>query len=269
MLSEGGRAPNRRIAARKAARPRGRGASRRTALLALAFLLCAAASTRVVRAQEEEADDAPFEVPDAYEDEDDAPDYAPAGPPEGAPGPEAAPGPVAAPAPAGAPAGAPEEEGGGAGLPDQDWVNGGVAVRFLSGGGAPAFQVGRADAPETNIRVALDGIAELNAQGNKVRARYERRGSSRSRPAREDAERKGRWSSSFSTARAFLPFSAQLCRSTTADPENQPPTSSPRRSPGARAWPTSRAATTIPTPSRPPRPPPSSASRPSSRSSST
>ena len=171
MLSEGGRAPA-RIAARKAARPRGRGASRRTALLALAFLLCAAASTRVVRAQEEEADDAPFEVPDAYEDEDDAPDYAPAGPPEGAPGPEAAPGPVAAPAPAGAP----EEDGGGAGLPDQDWVNGGVAVRFLSGGGAPAFQVGRADAPETNIRVALDGIAELNAQGNKVRARYERRG---------------------------------------------------------------------------------------------
>lgn len=102
-----------------------------------------------------DADDDPFED-DAY-DPDDELDYgealAPAGAPEGAPGPEAAP-----------------EETPDDGLPEGDWVNSGVVVNFLRAEGGPAFSVGRAGAPEMNIRVALDSIAELDEDGKKVRA---------------------------------------------------------------------------------------------------
>ena len=206
-----------------------------------------------------DADDDPFED-DSY-DPDDELDYgealAPAGAPEGAP---VAPGPEAAPEETPAP-----DDG----FPEGDWVNSGVVVNFLRAEGGPAFSVGRAGAPEMNIRVALDSVAELDEDGKKVRAI---RPQARTWPPSRN--RLLFFPPTLTTTEVGRQRIVQISPRPALSPRRSPvslppfPPPSPRRYPRDPSTSTSSAAPTPPR-SPPPPPPPSSATHPSSPSSST
>jgi len=202
-----------------------------------------------------DADDDPFED-DAY-DPDDELDYgealAPAGAPSGAP---------VAPGPEAAPEETPED-----GFPEGDWVNSGVVVNFLRAEGGPAFSVGRADAPEMNIRVALDSIAELDEDGEKVRAMRPPATLARVRTAPRFSRQSERTNHRGQSSVIIAPI-ARLTPALTPFSRSPVPSPSTRRSPRDPGTSTSSAE---PTPRRSPPPPPlpSSATHPSSPSSST